>query len=653
MMSRVLRFLSFAAGLAVLTAGAPETAPRLWPVPLEPAVSSNFCEYRDGRFHAGLDVRTHAREGIPCRAVADGWVSRIRISSRGYGRALHLTLDDGEQALYAHTAEFVPALEETVRAVQKAAGRYAVDFTLPEGRFRFRRGDVLAYSGSTGATAPHLHFETRSADGEAVNPFLTGFAVEDRMVPAVSTLALVPLDPDASIEGRCYPLEVAPRRVGAGRYAVDDTLVLGGAVGVAVGAYDRLNSASGRLAPYELDVFADDSLRSRIVLREFPFVLSGEVDLFYHAGALRAHGTRLFQLYERGGETLGGRTFHRGGSLTPGPGPGPVHEGRVVVGDVAGNRSEIVLHYVEGGAAPGFRTPRPSGAGDLAVDLDGAFFHEGFAVVPMQDRRRPRREHGHGGAAGAADTLVLRAPDLAGGVRAVQRPAAADTATAYVTALVRGAARTVPFPALGLSLTVAPDALYSDVVVFATRAGTARTAVGHGLVRRSKPVRVGPEGWVMRGDVEIRLAADSPDPRDAVFLYDDRGRDWSYLASTVDSAGVSARIGRPGVFAVLRDVTGPWLGAPRLVHATSYATGERFAELQIPVDDPGAGLDDGRISVSVGDTERIARWDFAKKKIIVDLRGEPIIGRQSVRVSAFDRVGNESVARATIDFDAR
>ena len=39
-----------------------------------PAVSSNFCEYREGHLHAGIDVRTYGREGIECVQIEAGQI---------------------------------------------------------------------------------------------------------------------------------------------------------------------------------------------------------------------------------------------------------------------------------------------------------------------------------------------------------------------------------------------------------------------------------------------------------------------------------------------------------------------------------------------------------------------------------------------------
>lgn len=629
---------------------------RLWPVPLAPAVSSNFCEYRDGRFHAGIDVRTGGREGVACRAVADGSVTRMRAGSLGYGKALHVTLADGDEAVYAHLAEFMPALEESLGAAQRREGRYHVDVRFAPGALPVRRGDVIAYSGATGTAGPHLHFETRDGD-VAVNPFRRGFAVRDRERPSFTHLALVPLDPGARVEGACHPLELRPRRTGPGRYAIPDTLHLAGRVGVAAGVIDRLNSASGRLAPYEMEVWADDSLVAHIVLERIPFSASGEADLLYHAGANRARGVAFFELYPRDGESLEGRRFPGGGSLLPGGGPARVHRGRVVARDVAGNAAELSFLYVDAGANGGGSGPAWSGprAPNLAPDIDGAFFVDGFAQFPLRAPRRVLRERGHDAThAQPADSVALLAADLTGQVEALLRTAGDDTATVYVTAFARGVAAAAVFPALGLGLAVAPDALYGDVVTYATRAQTGHAAANHGLVRVTEPVRVGPVGWVSRRGFDVRIEAPASGERDAIFRFDDRRRAWSYLATGArDAAGITARSTRPGVFAVLRDTTPPWLGAPELAWPQSYFTGAPYPEIRVPVEDRGAGIDDTRIAVTVGGVVRYARWDFAKKIIVVPLRGESIIGPQPVHVVVYDKVGNESVADATLTFETR
>ncbi|HXV14119.1 MAG TPA: hypothetical protein VEC56_07925, partial [Candidatus Krumholzibacteria bacterium] len=125
------------------------------------------------------------------------------------------------------------------------------------------------------------------------------------------------------------------------------------------------------------------------------------------------------------------------------------------------------------------------------------------------------------------------------------------------------------------------------------------------------------------------------------------------LATTADSAGLSAAIDRPGVFAVFRDEAAPWLGAVKVVAAVSYATGSTRYEIHVPVDDEGSGFDDARSEVYVGGIKQIWRWDFVGKKMIVALHDDSIIGPQPVRVVAFDRIGNSSSVDATVTIASR
>ena len=80
-------------GLIIFLAGPAARAAdpgKVWPMAAKPALSSSFGEFRGGHLHAGIDVRSFGKDGIPCRAVADGYITRIRASIFGYGKALYL-----------------------------------------------------------------------------------------------------------------------------------------------------------------------------------------------------------------------------------------------------------------------------------------------------------------------------------------------------------------------------------------------------------------------------------------------------------------------------------------------------------------------------------------------------------------------------------
>ncbi len=61
------------------------------PLDISLVLSGTFAELRSNHFHSGLDIKTQQREGLKVYAAASGYVSRIKISHWGYGKALYIT----------------------------------------------------------------------------------------------------------------------------------------------------------------------------------------------------------------------------------------------------------------------------------------------------------------------------------------------------------------------------------------------------------------------------------------------------------------------------------------------------------------------------------------------------------------------------------
>jgi hypothetical protein len=634
----MLRLAATLTLVVCLSAAAAGESKWIWPVPLDPAVSSNFCEYRDGRFHAGIDVRTFGQEGIPCLAVADGWVTRMRAGSRGYGKALYVMLEDSTTLVYGHLSEFAPALEETLLTVQMRDTTYGVDFRLPAGRFRVSTGDTIAWSGSTGTQAPHLHLEVRDERERPIDPFRTDFALADSVRPFISRVVFVPLAAESRVWGRSLPWGITPRRVDVGRYVIDDTLRIRGPVGIAASVTDRVNAESGSLAPHALEVHADDILRARIALKRFSFENSGQVDHLYHAGVLRARGVALFQIWNTG-ESPFDTTWVRGGTLPQDS--SRVHRGRVRALDAAGNATDVEFAFVCGTFAPreheNLRMRR-----DLTVELQGAFFQDGFAAVPRQPAA------GGDFRAGGAEPLVLDARHLGRSIRPLATYADDDSAALWVAGVMKGEDRVLRLPAHGMTLTVPGKAVRSDALIYVRSVDPAGRKVD-GLKRLSRPVRIGPVGWVLHGALGVRIDFENPRKDQSIYRYDDYRRSWQFLPSTPDSAGWTANSDRPGVFAVFRDDSAPKLGKPAIARPLAWSDGREMREIHIPITDDGSGFDEPRSQVRIGGVKQIYRWDFVGKKLVVPLHDDSIIGKQSVRVIAFDRNGNRSTRSATVN----
>ncbi|RYE50841.1 MAG: M23 family metallopeptidase, partial [Sphingobacteriales bacterium] len=83
-----------------------------------PALSGSFGELRSNHFHSGMDYRTNQREGYPVYAIADGYISRLRVQNSGFGLAVYIDHPNGFTSVYGHLQRFNPKIAQQVKAVQ-------------------------------------------------------------------------------------------------------------------------------------------------------------------------------------------------------------------------------------------------------------------------------------------------------------------------------------------------------------------------------------------------------------------------------------------------------------------------------------------------------------------------------------------------------
>ena len=65
------------------------------PINIPIILNGNFGEIRDNHFHAGIDIKTNGVTGLPISAVQEGYVSRISVSSTGYGKVMYIDHPSG------------------------------------------------------------------------------------------------------------------------------------------------------------------------------------------------------------------------------------------------------------------------------------------------------------------------------------------------------------------------------------------------------------------------------------------------------------------------------------------------------------------------------------------------------------------------------
>lgn len=139
-------------------------------VPLN--LAGSFGEPRKDHFHSGIDIKTNGKEGQPVFSIGDGYISRIKVSPYGYGKAIYITHKNGYTSVYAHLNKFFGAIESYIQQQHYLLKKSELDIYLAATKFRVTKNDTIAFSGNTGgSSAPHLHFEIRDTKTEhALNP---------------------------------------------------------------------------------------------------------------------------------------------------------------------------------------------------------------------------------------------------------------------------------------------------------------------------------------------------------------------------------------------------------------------------------------------------------------------------------------------------
>ena len=78
-------------------------------------LSGTFGELRSNHFHTGIDIKTGGVEGKEVYSIDDGYVSRIKVSAWGYGKAIYINHHNGTTSVYAHLKEFSDKIDSIVK----------------------------------------------------------------------------------------------------------------------------------------------------------------------------------------------------------------------------------------------------------------------------------------------------------------------------------------------------------------------------------------------------------------------------------------------------------------------------------------------------------------------------------------------------------
>ncbi|MCL6523976.1 MAG: peptidoglycan DD-metalloendopeptidase family protein [Thermoflavifilum sp.] len=220
-------------------------------------LAGNYGELRPDHFHAGLDIKTQGRIGLPVYASADGYISRVTISNSGYGHAIYIQHPEGYTTVYGHLERFMPALAAYVKEQQYLQQSWAIDLKLRPNQFPVKQGQLIAWSGNTGSVAgPHLHFEIRNTSTQTpLNTLLFGFPVKDHIPPTIYRIAIYDRDQSIYLQ---RPLEV-PVHLINGHWTTQpsELLVNSRHIGLGIEVLDHEDHTSNVFGIYEARLYDD------------------------------------------------------------------------------------------------------------------------------------------------------------------------------------------------------------------------------------------------------------------------------------------------------------------------------------------------------------------------------------------------------------
>jgi len=322
------------------SAGAEEP---IWPLDLPTRyLTSNFMEYRPGRFHAGLDLKTQTVEGFAARAVESGSIVRLRATPTAYGRAVYLLGDSGRTYVYAHLSRFNDDLRRRIESQRAKTGTYRARLWFKPGEVRVKQGEIIGLTGQSGTNGPHLHFEVRDKNNRPTEPQAQGFAVGDSIPPMIFHIRAWPTTPEAKIQGQNFEhiFDLAGGQPGP--------LEIQGPVAFSAKIVDRSDIRDHRLEPSLIELHLDGELVYRCANEGYDFAENALLRLEW----VVVPGVRERWLHRRRANTLVGRSGdlwylgEDGQGLSAGR-----HELMLMASDWAGNRTEVKWDLVEIGRA--------------------------------------------------------------------------------------------------------------------------------------------------------------------------------------------------------------------------------------------------------------------------------------------------------------
>ncbi len=590
-----------------------------WPTDATRYLSSTFGETRSAHLHAGIDIRTWGREGYRVFASRDGYIYRIGIGPHGYGHVIYMKHNDGSFTVYAHLNRFEESLQAYADSIRFIDYSYEIDLR-PEKRFTYQKGDLIAFTGSTGVGPPHLHFEIRDPGFNPINPLLTDIRrfVLDELPPVFTQLAIEHLDDE---HYRFQKFETR-QATGNGSHYEFGEIRTSNPIGLAVNVHDRANRTPNSYAVHSLMVIHESDTLFHSVKDGFAFRETADmfVDRSYPILAQTRRGFQRLFVTDGNRLPIYRKAVNRG-VLLKDEGSYPL---RIVAKDIYGNRSEArVTVTFENTSAPdeitsvaAYPNPLPDPAGkqgrypwiELTVNPEESLFASagGPEMTPEPEFR----------------DIILRF----GSRRSVEKTVAP------------GRLEQIHTPDQKIWVTVPPGALYDTL--------NTRMEVIHSP--NQIDIEFSQTRLPLKQPVYFNLILPEEfRDRDglALFSVDPHRNRESFLSSNISDGMVRARMRQITNLRIRQDRIAPWVGRPQIEKnlAGLYI-------VKLPVVDQDTGIAFRNSTITVNGERGIIEYD-PEKNVLIYYNPEFRPERENqIEYNVLDGAGNRTSRTVTVQY---